>query len=214
MKIVVVGASGRIGARIVSEAANRGHEVTAVARHVENIPANNAVKVVEADAGNVDELAKLLEGQDALVSSISPRGNNDADSYLETIKAILESAKQSNVPYTLIVGGLSNLFAPDGIRILDKMKDVVPEPLRMEITTVAEARKLVENSDINWTFFCPGGLIDPGERTGHFTVGGEQAAFNFGDGTKISMEDYAVAAIDELENPQYERKLFHAYYAE
>ena len=165
------------------------------------------------DANQVDELAKLLKGQDALVSSISPRGNNNADSYLETIKAILKAAEQSKIPYTLVVGGLSNLFAPDGIRILDEMKDVVPEPLRMEITTVAEARKLVEQSEINWTFFCPGGMIEPGERTGKFLVGDEHAKFDFGDGTKISMEDYAVAAINELEFPHYEGKLFHAYYA-
>ena len=211
MKIVVIGASGGIGSRIVSEAANRGHDVLAVARHVENIPANNSVKVMQVDARNVDELAKVLEGQDALVSSISPRGNNDADSYLETVKAIILAAKQSKIPYILVVGGLSNLFAPDGIRILDKMKDVVPEPLRMEITTVAEARKLLEQSDIKWTFFCPGGMIEPGERTGKYTIGGDHASFDFGDGTKISTEDYAIAAIDELENPQYERKLFHAY---
>ena len=94
------------------------------------------------------------------------------------------------------------------------MKDIVPESIRVEITTVAEARKLVEKSSINWTFFCPGGMIEPGERTGKFTVGGDHADFDFGDGTKISMEDYAIATVDELENPKYERKLFHAYYAE
>jgi putative NADH-flavin reductase len=206
-----VGASGGIGSRILTEAVNRGHEVTAIARHIENIPAGKLTKAVQADAGNVDEMFGLLQGQDALISSISPRGGNTADSYLETMKSILQAAQISKVPYTLIVGGLSNLFAPDGIRILDKMKDVVPEPLRMEITTVAEARKMTEQSDINWTFFCPGGMIEPGERTGKFTIGGEHAAFDFGDGTKISMEDFAVAAIDELENPKFERKLFHAY---
>ena len=213
MKIVLVGASGGIGSRILNEAVNRGHEVTAIARHIENIPVGKSIKVVQADATNVDEIVSLLQGQDALISSISPRGGNTADSYLETIKAILQEAKQSLIPYTLIVGGLSNLFAPDGVRILDKMKDVVPEPLRMEITTVAEARKLVEQSDVNWTFFCPGGMIEPGERTGKFIVGGDQATFDFGDGTKISMEDFAVAAIDELEKPQFTRKLFHAYSA-
>jgi uncharacterized protein len=211
MKIVVIGASGRIGTRIVTEAFERGHEVTAVSRHVENIPTGDLISIVQADASDEKELSKILEGKDALISSISPRGNNDADSYLETIKVILNAAKKAAVPYTLIVGGATNLIGPDGIRILDKVKDVVPSPLRMEITTVAEARKLVEKSDINWTFFCPGGLIDPGERTGKFVVGGDQATFNFGDGTKISMEDYAVAAIDELENPQYEKKIFHAY---
>ena len=112
MKIVIVGASGAIGSRIVSEAVNRGHEVIAISRHVENVPANDLIKVVQADAGNVEELVKILKGQDALVSSISPRGNNDAESYLETMKAILKAADQSEINYTLIVGGLSNLFAP------------------------------------------------------------------------------------------------------
>ncbi|MBI9049684.1 MAG: NAD(P)H-binding protein [Anaerolineaceae bacterium] len=211
MKILLIGASGAIGSRILNEAVSRGHHVTAVSRHTENVPAGEHVTVVQADASDEKIMPELLIGQDALVSSISPRGGNTPESYLETIKAIIKAAKRSNVPYSLVVGGLSSLIAPDGKRILDHMKDVVPPGLVQEITIVAEARKLIEQSDINWTFFCPGGMIEPGERTGIFKIGGEQATFNFGDNTKISMEDFAVAAVDELENPNYSRELFHAY---
>lgn len=212
MNILLLGATDAIGSRILNEAVQRGHHVTAVARHAEKLQDSKQVKVVSADAGDAGKMQALMQGQDAVVSSLSPRGENGVEQYLAAIRSILQAAEASPIGYALFVGGMSNIKAADGERLLDKMLPTVPETMRPELITVAKAREMIEKSNVNWSFFCPGGMIEPGQRTGKFRLGGETALFQFGEKTRISMEDYAVAVLDELEHPQYEKQVFHICY--
>ena len=60
---------------------------------------------------------------------------------------------------------------------------------------------------LDWTYFSPAALIQPGERTGKFRLG-EDTLIADEKGSSISAEDYAIALVDELENPKYIRKRF------
>ena len=212
MKILLIGASGAIGSRILKEAAERGHEVTAVARHIETINESSGVQAVQADAKDTINLIKLASGQDAIVSSMSPRGEHGKEQYLTAIESVLDTAKMCNTPYALFVGGTSNLITSNGRRILEQLLEKIPADQFMEPITVAEARVIIGRSKINWSFLCPGGTIEPGERTGKFRIGGENSFVDLGTPASISMEDYAVAVVDELKNPQHLRQVFNVCY--
>jgi len=71
---------------------------------------------------------------------------------------------------------------------------------------------LKQEPDLDWTFLSPSHFLEPGERTGVFRLGGDQLLVG-GDGkSRISVEDYAVAMIDELENPAHTGKRFTVGY--
>lgn len=63
-------------------------------------------------------------------------------------------------------------------------------------------------SDINWTYFSPSMLIQPGERTGVFRLGTDDLIKDDQGNSRVSFEDYAVALVDELEKPRNERARF------
>jgi uncharacterized protein len=67
-------------------------------------------------------------------------------------------------------------------------------------------------NDVPWTFFSPAGNIRPGQRTGKFRLGTEQIVTDAQGNSAISMEDYAVATVDELEKPQFVNKRFTVGY--
>ncbi len=212
MNILLLGASGIIGSRILTEAVNRGHSVTAVSRHIDSISRGDKVRVVQADVQNTPQLIGLAASQDAIVSSLSPRGDQGRERYLAAIQSVLAAVKTCRVPYVLFVGGLSNLYTSNGKQILNQLLESTPYDKLMEPIAVAEARAMVEASDVDWTFFCPGGTIEPGKRTGKYRLGGKQALVDLGTPSKISTEDYAVAVIDELERPQHLRQIFNICY--
>lgn len=212
MKILLVGATGAIGSRILNEAVSRGHEVTAVARHPQSLANSERVKVVQADAKDVSTLARLAAGHDAVVSAVSPRADGGKEQYLAAIRGVLEAVKQADVPYVLFVGGSASLEVAPGKKVLDTLRERYSTEQLAEPIVVAEARDLIFPSDVNWTFLSPAGSISPGERTGRSRLGGLQPVKDAAGTSRISMEDYAMAAVDELEHPEHARQQFNVGY--
>jgi putative NADH-flavin reductase len=212
MNILLIGATGAIGSRILNEAISRGHEVTAVARHVQSLTDGEHLKVVQADAKDVRNLARLAAGHDAVVSSLSPRADGGHEQYLEAIRAVLAAVKRASVPYVLFVGGAASLEVEPGVKFLDVLAKQLSKEQMAEPVTVMEARDVILASDVNWAFLSPAGQIFPGERTGRFRLGGTQAVRDAEGQGRISMEDYAIAVVDELERPQHARKQFNVGY--
>jgi putative NADH-flavin reductase len=212
MKILLIGATGGIGSRILKEAVARGHDVTAVARHTESLAGGEHIQVVQADAKDVDALARLAAGHDAAVSSVSPRAEGGPEQYLAAIRGVLAGVKRAGVPYVLFVGGSSSLEVEPGKPVLDTLLERMPREKLVEPIVVAEARDIVRASDVNWTFLSPAGRIAPGERTGHYRLGGMQPVQDAEGKSFVSMEDYAIAVLDELEHPQHARQQFNVGY--
>jgi len=61
-------------------------------------------------------------------------------------------------------------------------------------------------------FLSPAAMIAPGERTGKYRVGGDQLLIGSDGQSRISIEDYAVAMLDEVEHPKHERTRFTVAY--
>ena len=127
--VLLIGATGFVGSAILNELVNRGHKVTAVVRNVEKVAKNDLVEAVQADVADVDAIAKLAEGKDAIISAYNPGWMNPDIARLitENYPKILDAAKKSSVERLLIVGGAGTLFCAPGLRVVDS--GAIPEEL-------------------------------------------------------------------------------------
>jgi len=213
MRIAIIGASGQIGAFIRDEALERGHQVTAIVRHPEKITVRNPrLTVVKADIlkGKVDELVK---GHDAVISAYNA-GWSNPDIYNEQIKgakAIINGVKRSGIKRLLVVGGAGSLEVAPGVQLIDTVS--FPEQVKGGVLATRETLYMLrKEKELEWTFLCPPSSIAAGERTGHYRVGKDQLLKNKEGESKISIQDYAIAMLDELEHPQHIRERFTVAY--
>lgn len=216
--VVLIGASGFVGSAILREALNRGHRVTAVVLNPEKITVENPnLTVVKADATNPDTLAALARGKDAIISAYNPGWTNPRqyELTLENYPRIVEGAKRSGVERLLIVGGAGTLFVKPGVRLVDT--GVLPEAWLPGVKSLGEfyLNTLMKERDIDWVFFSPAanlGNMGPGVRTGKYRLGKDDMLVDDKGESFISVEDYAVAMIDELELARHHRERFTAAY--
>ena len=210
-KIVLIGASGFAGSAILNEALNRGIQVTAVVRNPEKIKISNAnLTVVGADVSDADKVAEIAKGADAVISAYNP-GWANPNIYDETLKVypqILAGVKKAGVKRLLIVGGAGTLFAAPGVRVVDT--GVIPAEIMGGVKSLAEffLNTLTNEKEIDWVFFSPAGSLEPGERTGVYRLGKDDLIVNAKGESKISIQDYAKAMIDEFEKPQHHHERF------
>lgn len=209
MKIMLVGATGNVGSRILREAVSRGHEVTAIVRREGALESEPRVEVERADARDAGEVARLAGGHDAVVVAVSARREGDA-SIPEVVRAAVGGVRRADVPRLFVVGGAGSLEVEPGVQLVDTPG--FPEAYKAESLQQREALDVARASDVNWTYLSPAVVITPGERTGQYRVGGDQVLADAEGNSHISMEDYAVAVLDELASPNHERRRFTVAY--
>jgi uncharacterized protein len=198
--ILLVGASGMIGSRILKEATAHGHEVLAATRHPEKIAAGPNIKPVKLDA--TDEKAFIAEAKhaDVIVLATSPRGGTDP---LKEAKAVSDAAidtARATHKRLVVVGGAGSLNFPDGRPVVDTL----PPAYQGEARAMrAVLDKLKTTTDVDWTFFSPAFSIAPGAHTGKYRVGTTTLLSDANGKSAISAEDYADALVKELEKPEH-----------
>ncbi len=203
--IVVVGGTGYTGGNVVREAASRGHQVVSVSRS----EPKDRVEGVRYEVGPVEQVAsRVVPGADAVVATLSPRGDM-AGRLVEVYGELARLSAGAGARY-LQVGGFSSLRpAPDQPRFVE---GDVPEQFRAEALEGEATRvSLAESApqDLDWVFVSPAGAYGawaPGERTGTYRLGGDVAQFDADGVSDISGADFAVAIIDEIENPAHHRE--------
>ena len=210
-KITLLGASGFVGSAILKEALDRGHYVTAVVRHPEKITIIHKNLIVKrGDVSFKDIVAEMSKGADAVISAYNPGWQNPNIAAETSIvyRTILEGVRKSEVKRFLVVGGAGSLFISPGKRLMDT--GVMPEFILPAVRALAEFYlvDLKAEKSIDWVFFCPAGMIESGLRTGMFRLGKDDLIVNKTGESKISVQDYAVAMIDELEKPVHHRERF------
>jgi len=203
MKIALIGATGFIGSRLLTELTSRGHQVTAIVRNPEKVPQGSGVTAKTGDVHDKDGLAALLAGHEAVISAVHFSASDPA--------TLLAAVKQSGVKRYLVVGGAGTLEVAPGVKLFD-----TPE---FPAIYLDEAKKggayldlLKGESGLDWTFLSPSAVIAPGERTGQFRLGKDQLLVDGTGQSRISAEDYAVALVDELETPAHARQRFTVGY--
>lgn len=210
-KVVLIGASGFVGTAILNELLNRGHQVTAVVRNPEKVKLGHPnLCVVKADVSNVAEMVAAFTGNDAIISAYNP-GWANPNIYEETLKNyafILAAAKHSGVKRLLCVGGAGTLFCAPGLRVVDS--GAIPDAIMGGVKSLGEfyLNTLINEKEIDWVFFSPAGTLEPGQRTGKFRLGKDDLIVDEKGNSHISVEDYAVAMVDEMEQANHHQERF------
>lgn len=203
MNIALIGVSGRVGSRLAAELLGRGHLVTGIARNVRNVLPQPQLTLRVADATDSVELAPVIAGHDAVISA-SRFVSSDA-------KTLIAAIKQAAVRRLLVVGGAGSLEVAQGKMLLDT-PDFPPAYKAESLAGKVFLDTLRSDLEIEWTYLSPSAEFSPGKRTGKFRIGGDQL-LTAADGISwISMEDFAVAMVDELEHPRHVRKRFTVGY--
>ena len=212
MKIVLLAATGQVGRTVLSELISRGHEVTAVARNPDKLP--RSINRVRDDLSNADRIAEIIAGADAVVSAFGPPKDdprffsdvNYTDQLASVTDRLIVAVRKVGVPRLIVAGGCGSLEFSPGMTVLKSGHS--PEKLVPTATSHVKAFAALRASDVNWTYFSPPMLIEPGVRTGKFRLGGDDLIRDEQGKSWVSFEDYAVALVNELEKPAHERSRF------
>ena len=216
MKIAIIGATGFVGKNLTTEALNRGHEVTALARNAESLTiSHEKLHKVKADIFNINQTAELLADQDLVISAYNSGWTNPNiyDDFLAGSKAVQEAVKKAG-KRLIVIGGAGSLYVAPGIQAVDT--DGFPEAYKAGATVARDYLNILkQEKDLDWTFFSPAFEMHPGitvGRTGKYRLGKENPVFNDENESKLSVEDLAVVILDEAEQPKHKRERFTAAY--
>jgi putative NADH-flavin reductase len=213
MKIALIGATGFVGSAILKEALDRGHEVTAIVRNPDRLTPHEKLRPVKGDVYHEDEVVRLVAGSDAVISAFNP-GWSDTDIYSRQVKgarSIINGVKKAGVKRLLFVGGAGSLEVTPGVQSVD-MPGFPAEYKQGALATREALNMLREEMGLEWSFLSPSADLFSGQRTGRFRLGTDQLLTDAQGESRISVEDYAMAMIDEMEKPQHIRRRFTVGY--
>jgi uncharacterized protein len=209
MKLALIGANGKIGSRILNEALNRGQTVIGIVRNPDFTIKRTGLSWIKADALDVEGLANAIKGADVLISAFGIDWNKPETYQLFSIvaKNLILAAKKAGVNRLVNVGGAGSLVVAPGVQLVDTPS--FPEGWRKGADEQRKSLEIFRNEkELNWTFFSPAIMIEPGPRTGKFRIGKDNPVFDEKGNSEISYDDYAAALLDEIEKPQFIRQRF------
>jgi putative NADH-flavin reductase len=202
MRIAVLGATGRIGRAIAREALDRGHEVTGIARTPCGLGLASRLRLAAADATKADEVARVVSGHDAVVNAVGPAPDGPASVVASAAAALLAATRRAGIKRLLQVGDAGTLYVKPGLEWLDAPD--FPAAWRAVALAHREAlRAYREVDDLEWTYVSPPATVAEGARTGRYRIGRDELLVDGEGESRISIEDYAVAVVDELERGAY-----------
>lgn len=213
MKVALIGATGFVGSALLDEALDRGHEVTAVVRHPEKLEPRERLVASGIDVNDTDRLAASIHGLDALISAFNPGWKNPRlyDDQVRGTASIIATVKKAGLTRVLWVGGAGGLETASGTRVVDD--PAFPDWVRPgSLATIDALEQLRREPVLDWTFLSPALEMRPGTRTGKFRLGGDRPVVDASGQSRISVEDFAVAMIDELEERAHSRQRFTVGY--
>jgi len=217
MKIALIGATGFVGSQVLTELVGRGHEVTAISRNPEKlITDDKLVTSKKGDVLNEQEVAKLVEGHDAVISAYNP-GWTNPDLYSEFLygaQAIQAGVKKSGVKRLLVVGGAGSLEVAPGLQLIDTPQ--FPQEYKAGAGAAREYLNILKKeTELDWTFLSPAIEMHQGTsgiKKGIYRTGLDNPVFDESGRSILSVEDLAVAIVDEIEKPQFIKKRFTVAY--
>lgn len=172
----------------------------------QNLPTHPLVTPVRADVADTEALKKLIAGHDAVISAFNP--GKDANG--KGRRSIIEAVKAVD-GRLVAVGGAGTLEVAPGQRLVDQ-PDFPAEWKEGSLKTAEFLQDLRGETELNWTFVCPAAVLAPGERTGEYRIGGDQLMVDAEGRSRISIPNYAMAMLDEVENPKHSRERFSVAY--
>ncbi|MEU8687309.1 NAD(P)H-binding protein [Streptomyces sp. NPDC048665] len=231
MHIGVIGATGTIGSRVVTEALDRGHNVKAFSRdavQAQREERRDNITWTSVDVLDPKSIAGILPGLDVLISGFQPgnaakdladtvrRSIADPTVYATAARALLKALESRPQTRLIVIGGAGSLEIEPGVvradsdELLHAALDQLglPREYAAAVRGHRDALAVLRTSNRLWTYFSPAEEIGPGERTGRFRIGGDQPVLDADGRSRISVEDAAIALIDEAELPRFVQRRF------
>ncbi|HEX7732679.1 MAG TPA: NAD(P)-dependent oxidoreductase [Rhodanobacter sp.] len=207
MHIALFGATGHIGHAVLTEALARGHDVTAVVRDPARLDMrHDKLRIATGDVADPQGWLAAVRGSDAVVASLSARRDGNPDSLPGNARILLDQLPAAGVPRLVWVGGAGSLETAPGVRVLDDPNF----PAAWKPEAEAQGRALeafrASASPLAWTYVSPAALIEDGERTGRYRIGGDQLLTDADGVSRISVADYAAALLDRVEKGDAPRR--------
>lgn len=218
MRITVIGATGMVGSRVVAEAADRGHRAIAISR---TAPRHHRAEVtsVQADASSAPELDRALAGgrgsngddepgrADAIVLTVRADPGEE-DAFITITEEALIASARIDVPL-LVVGGAGPLKSPNNpeVTVIDNPDFVPPQWRSIAAASVAQLASCTAHPSARWAYLSPPAVLEPGPRTGTYQRGTTTLLTDENGLSHISVEDLAVAVLDEFESPGIDRHI-------
>ena len=219
MKIAILGATGFVGAPILAEALSRGgHTITAIVRKPDALSPHEGLTGVAVDIHDEKDLTAALKGHDVVIHAFHPgRAAVLADVYEQSVsghKSIIAATRRAGIQRLMCVGGAASLKTSEGVEYIDSsLWNKEFDPYKPAILgTRALYYLLMEAPDLDWVFLAPSEMLRPGERTGRYRVGKDDLLIGADGKSQISLEDYAVAMMDEVQTPRHHRERFTVGY--
>jgi putative NADH-flavin reductase len=211
MRLLLYGATGTLGQRILAEAVDRGHEVTAAARNPNRVQELPGVTLRLGDILDADSVATLVRGQDVLLSAVGPGHGGDPCFLVEAARSLISAAERTGVRL-VVLGGAGSLEVEPGV-LLVETSDFAATWMGVALAhRDALALYRAAPPGVDWTYVSPAATVELGERTGRYRTGGDQLVVDEQGQSRISAEDLAVATLDEVEQPRYRRQCFTIAY--
>ncbi|GAA4904970.1 NAD(P)-dependent oxidoreductase [Mucilaginibacter defluvii] len=216
MKVALIGATGFVGTSVLNELEKRGHEVIAIARNIDKLKTGAQITPVKANVYNEDEVTAAVKGADAVVNTFNSGWTNPNiyDDFLRGSKAIQEGTKKAGVKRFFTVGGAGSLYVAPGVQLVDTPQ--FPADYKAGATAARDYLNHLKNeTELDWTFLSPAIEMHQGTAgiiKGTYRVGLEEPVFDENHRSIISVEDMAIAIVDELETPKHIRQRFTVAY--
>ena len=210
MNVALYGATGKSGSRILQELVSRGHRVTAIVRDPAKLPQQGpGVLVKQDDLSDPKKIAAAINGAETVISAYAPPQDNP-DAIVGVTERQVDALSQRAHARLIVVGGAGTLPAAPGVTLVESGH--LPEPYQPIAKAHIKAFNVLRNSTIDWTYLAPAAYFLPGERTGKFRLGKDELIADAQHESRISMEDYAIALVDELERPRHRQQRFSVGY--
>ncbi|MGA7622775.1 MAG: NAD(P)-dependent oxidoreductase [Candidatus Acidiferrales bacterium] len=213
MKIVLIGAAGTIGQRILTEALSRGHQVTAVVRDDSRVADRRPnVEYVIGDIFDPQSVADAAVDHDVVVSAYGP-GTADPSLLIKAAHSLIDALTRVEPIRLIVVGGAGALEIKPGVQLVDTPE--FPAEWRgmgLAHRDALDVYRKAGFAEFDWTAITPPALIEPGTRTGHYRTGTDRLLLDEKGQSYISAEDFAVAVLDETENPRFRGRSFTVAY--
>lgn len=212
MKIAILGATGYVGKHLVDEALSRGHSVLAIMRDKGKLKKAHNLEAREIDVNDTKALADALVGYDVVIHAFtSPRSLSVEERIAiqkKGTESIIRAVKEAKVPRLLAVGGAGTSEVAPGVALMDSYF-FPPEYEGGAKSTAVIKDQLLREKDLDWVFICPPNFLVEGPRTGKYRTGKDNLIVDLSNGSShINLPDYAMAFLDEVENPRHSRERF------
>lgn len=213
MQVALIGATGFVGSKILEELLSRNHSVTAIVRDPSKLSARKSLTAKRADVLQAADVEAATSKHDMVVSAYNAgwKNPNIYKEYMAAVQSIVTGVKKAGVKRLLAVGGAGSLEASPGLQIVDTPN--FPAEWKQGALAARDMLNLLrKESALEWTVISPAIVMQPGTRTGKYRVGKDQPVTDRKGQSQISVEDLAVAIVDEVERPRHLKARFTVGY--